>query len=178
MTERPVRIRRASVADIEVLTELNLLVQQLHVDHEPQVFCNPSVEDVASWFRGVLGEDGSFAALLAVVDEETVGYALFEVVDRPAGTFTRAARLLYIHQIGVRPESRGQGVGRALLERVGREGLDAGASRIGLDTWAFNRDAIGFFEACGFDVFNVRLRRSLIDPPEARPAGTETVSGA
>lgn len=164
MTEGPVRIRQASDADIEVLTELNFVVQQLHVDHEPDVFREPSVEEVASWFGGVLGEDGSFEALLAVVDEEAMGYVLFEVVDRPAGTFTRAARLLYIHQIGVRPENRGQGVGRAMLERVRCEAIDAGADRLGLDAWAFNRDAIGFFEACGFDVFNVRLRRSLDEP--------------
>ncbi len=157
-------IRTAEAGDLDALVDLNLVVQELHVAAEPDRFSEPDRATVARWFEDVLAAD-AWTVLVAEVDGEVVGYLLFEQVDRTAGTFTRALRTLYVHQLGVAPAARRQGVGRALLQRVDEAARSLGVTQVALDTWAFNTDAMAFFERCGFEVFNVRLRRSLDPTP-------------
>jgi diamine N-acetyltransferase len=153
-------IREAERGDLTALVDLNLHVQRLHVDAEGDPFVEPSREAVAAWWSERLAEDG-WRSLVADVDGRCAAYVLFELMDRPAGTFTAAMRSLYIHQIGVDPAVRRHGIGRALLEAVEREAATLGAQQVSLDTWSFNATAQAFFTGCGYEVYNVRLRRRL-----------------
>ena len=161
-------IREAGTDDLEALVDLNLHVQRLHVDEEGERFVEPPREAVAAWWSERLADEG-WRSLVADIDGHCVAYVLFELIDRPAGTFTAAMRALYIHQIGVDPAVRRRGIGRALLEAVEREATELGAQQVALDTWSFNATAQGFFTGCGYEVYNVRLRRRL--QPATRPDG-------
>jgi GNAT superfamily N-acetyltransferase len=55
-------------------------------------------------------------ALVAESDGHCAEYVLYELIDRPVGTFTAAMRALYIHKIGDDPRMRRRGIGRALLQ--------------------------------------------------------------
>jgi ribosomal protein S18 acetylase RimI-like enzyme len=153
-------IREAGTSDLDALVELNLHVQRLHVEEEPERFVEPSRDAVAAWLSERLAEEG-WRALVAESDGRCAGYVLFELIDRPAGIFTAAMRALYIHQIGVDPGVRRRGIGRALLEAVEREAAELGVQQVALDTWSFNASAQAFFTGCGYEIFNVRLRRHL-----------------
>jgi hypothetical protein len=123
-------IREAGTSDLDALVELNLHVQRLHVEEEPERFVEPSREAVAAWLSERLVQIG-WRALVAESDGRCAGYILFELIDRPVGTFTAAMRALYIHQIGVRSGG------------------------------PFNTSAQAFFTGCGYEIYNVRLRRRL-----------------
>lgn len=56
----------------------------------------------------------------------------------------------HLHGLGVRPEARGQGLGRALTTVAAREGLDAGASWVSLGVWADNATALALYGSLGF----------------------------
>jgi GNAT superfamily N-acetyltransferase len=145
--------------------ELNLHVQRLHVEEEPEQFVEPSREAVAAWLSERLMEEGWRA--LAESDGRCAGYVLFELIDRPVGTFTAAMRALYIHQIGGDPGVRRRGIGRALAQAVEREAAELGVAQVALDTWSFNPPPQAFFTGCGYEIYNVRLRRRL---PSSRRA--------
>lgn len=155
-------IREADTDDLQTLVDLNLQIQRLHVEAEPHRFVEPSRGTVATWWSERL-DDEAWRCLVADLEGRCAGYVLFEVVDRPASAFAPSLLALYVHQIGVDAPARRQGVGRALLEAVEGEAVAIGAEQVALDTWSFNDQAQTFFARCGYEVYNVRLRRS-VDP--------------
>lgn len=63
---------------------------------------------------------------------------------------SRTARDAYLEELYVVPERRGQGVGRALLERAMEVARGLGAVRIELATSTDDRAAIALYESTGF----------------------------
>ena len=61
----------------------------------------------------------------------------------------------YIHFVGVTPDKRGEGLGRALYERFFDEARSHGRSVVRCVTSPGNKDSVGFHEALGFDVERV-----------------------
>jgi GNAT superfamily N-acetyltransferase len=84
-------------------------------------------------------------ALLAEVGEVAVGYAIV------CGTFSsfecRAG--LWIEDLFVRPQSRKQGIGRALLARVAAMALERGCPRVEWAVLDWNELALGFYDELG-----------------------------
>lgn len=157
------QLRPAGEADLDAIVTLNLQVQQLHVDAEPGRFVSPSRAAVLAWFATTLAAP-TWHAAVAEVDGEVAGYVLFEDLDRPATPFTSPIRVLYVHQLGVDEASRRRGIGRALLAHVDVVARDLGAAQVALDTWSFNEAAQACFTSCGFEPYNVRLRRPVAPP--------------
>jgi diamine N-acetyltransferase len=153
--------------DLDDLVRLNLAVHELHVGAEPGYFRRPDHTEVVGWFRDVL-DGGDYHVLVAETDGDVVGYLLYEVIDRPDGTFRRASRTVYVHQLAVEPAARSRGIGRGLLDAARRRAETVGATRVELDTWAFNHDAVTFFRRCGFETYNLRLRTDT-SPPDHPP---------
>jgi len=89
---------------------------------------------------------------------------------------------VHINNIAVRPECRGGGVGRSLLEFVLRMGEGLGARRATLEVRRSNSHALKLYEKLGFSVGGVR-RNYYADPVEdalilwrdsaGAPAGTD-----
>lgn len=61
----------------------------------------------------------------------------------------------YIHFVGVSPDHRGEGIGRALYERFFEEVGRAGRSRVRCVTSPLNERSVAFHEALGFGVDRV-----------------------
>ena len=154
-------IREAVPADGDALVELTLQVQRLHVANEPERFVPPSSAAVAAWWAERLSDQGWYA-LVAEVDGACVGYVLFERIERPAAVFTAGQQEFYLHHIGVDPGVRQRGIGRALLHAVERAAAEHGVQQVALDTWSFNTAAQAFFTACGYEPYNLRMRRRVM----------------
>jgi ribosomal protein S18 acetylase RimI-like enzyme len=69
-------------------------------------------------------------------------------------------RLLHIHAIYVEPGYRRQGIGRQLMQAAMRWGREQGCAQIALSVLAGN-PASKFYEALGFEVFELEMRRNL-----------------
>ena len=65
--------------------------------------------------------------------------------------------MIYVHQISVRPKFQKQGAGRALLDAVKAKGKEHGITLLALDTWAFNKEALAFFQSYGLVPYNIKL---------------------
>jgi GNAT superfamily N-acetyltransferase len=79
----------------------------------------------ATWQR-IIGDDPTFQAIVAERNGEVIGFANtvlhdFTWSDRPAGL---------LHDLFVRPEVRGGGIGRALIDHVIAQGRREGWSRV------------------------------------------------
>lgn len=85
--------------------------------------------------------------LLAFVGGEAAGLA---ICMEGFSTFA-CAPLLNLHDFAVRPQFRGQGLGKALLARVAGLAEDLGCCKVTLEVLEGNARARGLYLACGFE---------------------------
>ena len=96
--------------------------------------------------RGLFGERPSAEALLAFdAAGSAAGFALF---FQNFSTFL-ARPGIYLEDLFVRPEFRGHGLGRALLERLARVAVERECGRFEWSVLDWNENAIGFYKKLG-----------------------------
>ncbi|MBC7522682.1 MAG: GNAT family N-acetyltransferase [Sandarakinorhabdus sp.] len=132
-------IRAATPADIPVIHQL--IVDLAVYEREPD-----AVEAGPADFHAALFGDRPLAeAVLAEIDGVPVGVALF---------FTNFSTWkgkggLYLEDLFVRPEARGQGIGKALLVHLAGIAVARGYARFEWSVLDWNEPAIGFYKALG-----------------------------
>ena len=99
-------------------------------------------------YEGLFAQPGTFV-LIAELDSSPVGYALVHLRG-PEETWASGDRVAELETLTVLPESRGRGVGTALVEAVFSELRALGVRQWAVGAIASNADAIRFYER--FDV--------------------------
>ena len=161
-----VTIRNAADTDLDVLIRLNAQVQSLHEQAYPADFKSSTDEaEVRDFLASVMRRTGH-AILLAQVDGAIVGYAWFEIQDRPQTPFTWAKKRVLLHHICVDSGHRRLGAGSALITRVEERALAGGIGEFALDMWSLNDTAQAFFKSCGLETYRHFLRKLTV------PGGT------
>jgi len=151
-------IRRAVVGDERTLAELNGFVHELHLGQNPTYFRLTEPEEVAAWFRGLL-ESPTVKIWIAEASALPVGYVSVFWHERAQNPFCRARRWLEIDQVGVHPEWRRQGIGRALVHSVLQAARDEDIADVELSSWVWNCGAHEAFRRLGFIPKVVRFGR-------------------
>ena len=96
--------------------------------------------------RGTLfGAHPAAETLLASVDGETVGFALFFI---NYSTFL-ARPGIYLEDLFVKPHARGKGIGKALLVRLAQIARDRRCGRMEWSVLDWNEPSIKFYESLG-----------------------------
>ncbi len=93
----------------------------------------------------LFGADPAAEALIAEVDEDPVGFALY---FRTFSTWLCRPGL-WLEDLYVSPRSRRGGVGRALLAHVARTALERGYGRVEWSALNWNTPALTFYAALG-----------------------------
>jgi len=133
------RILPATERDVPVLLEL---IRGL-ADYERLRDQCVATEDQLR--KTLFGENPAAEALLAFVDERPVGFALF---------FTNYSTFLakpgiYLEDLFVRPDARGQGIGKALLVKIAQIAAERGCGRVEWSVLDWNEPAIRFYQSLG-----------------------------
>ncbi|MGF1459163.1 MAG: GNAT family N-acetyltransferase [Leptolyngbyaceae cyanobacterium] len=87
-------------------------------------------------------------ALIARVDEQAVGFALF---FHNYSTFLMQPGI-YLEDLFVLPEHRGQGIGKALLRHLAQLAVARDCGRLDWNVLDWNRPAIAFYERMGAEI--------------------------
>ncbi|HEX4629913.1 MAG TPA: GNAT family N-acetyltransferase [Chthoniobacterales bacterium] len=137
-------IRGTTEADLPVILEL---IRDLATyEREPD-----AVVATEAGLREVLfGPNPSAEVLLALENTEPVGFAVYfhnfsTWLGRPG---------LYLEDLFVRPEKRGKGYGRALLERLAQIAKERGCGRMEWAVLDWNDPAIQFYRKLGAEPMN------------------------
>ena len=93
----------------------------------------------------LFGPHQCIEALVAEQNGEAVGFALYFF---NFSTF-RCLPGLYLEDIYVKPEFRGQGLGTALFRRLAAVAMDRGCGRLEWSVLDWNEPAIGFYQSLG-----------------------------
>ena len=101
--------------------------------------------DEAALRESLFGAQPAAEVLLADVEGETAGFALF---FHNFSTW-QGRRGLYLEDLFVRPEMRGRGIGQALLRELARIATDRGCARMEWAVLDWNTPAIDFYASLG-----------------------------
>jgi GNAT superfamily N-acetyltransferase len=99
----------------------------------------------ASLHDALFGPSPAAEAVLASIDGRTAGYALW---FQTFSTF-EGKRGIYLEDLYVNPEFRGQGIGRALLAHLARVAVERGCTRLQWAVLDWNTPAIAFYRGLG-----------------------------
>ncbi|RXD03479.1 GNAT family N-acetyltransferase [Sphingomonas sp. UV9] len=132
-------IRSATAADVGTI--LRFVRELAAFEREPD-----AVEATeATLTEALFGAHPAAEALIADGPDGPLGFALF---FHNFSTWT-GKRGLYLEDLYVTPEARGQGVGGALLSHLAGMALDRGCARFEWSVLDWNADAIAFYRKVG-----------------------------
>jgi ribosomal protein S18 acetylase RimI-like enzyme len=179
-----VALRAAKSEDHDPIGYIHRITHEEHVAREAdypyrEPFSNKLIAGLSfrpHWLRRILYRVRS-ACLVAEAGGEVIGYAFVRrmaLLDLPG--------LLYILDISIRPDWRGRGVGRRLLDRIEADGRGADVGTILADIWPGNAASRALFDGRDFNVLPgrapvtvpglLRAEKSLTVPPRMRPVAT------
>ena len=113
------------------------------------------IEETRRWL--VAGMEQDEIRLIAIIGSEIAGWC--DIESREWEGFTHSGRL----GMGVLKESRGQGIGSALLHQALVEARNRGLERVELDVYASNRTAIHLYEKFNFQIEGQKRRARKLD---------------
>ena len=145
-------VRAATAADVP---QILAFVRALAVYERAPAGAVTATEE--GLLRDGFGPQPFYECLLAEQDGQPAGFALFFFNY----STWRGQPGVYLEDLFVLPELRGQGIGRALLERVAAAAVARGCLRMQWEVLDWNRPAIDFYRAMGAEFLdewrNVRL---------------------
>ncbi|MBA2623026.1 MAG: GNAT family N-acetyltransferase [Chthoniobacterales bacterium] len=135
----PCAIRKANVDDVPLIGQLIRELAEYERAPDDAVASEAQLREV------LFGEKPAAEVLLAFEKEEPVGFAVYFFnfstwLGRPG---------LYLEDLFVRPETRGRGYGRALLQRLAQIAEQRGCGRMEWAVLDWNEPAIQFYRKLG-----------------------------
>ena len=136
------KIKKAGEADIPAI--LSLLRE--FAEYESLL---DYLEVTEERLRIALFDEGAVAeAIIAVIDERPVGYAVFY----PNFATFRGQRGLYLEDIYIQPAHRRGGTGEKMLRHIARLAKERGFERIDFMVLDWNTPAINFYKKLGAEI--------------------------
>jgi len=141
-------IRKAELKDIDDILYLLSDVLELHVRIRPDIFESGHTKYTKEELFNKLSED-NFYVYVGEISKKVVAYAMC-IIELPKFTHTmKKVKTMYIDDIEVNPEYRGQGLGRELFEYLKEEAKRLNCYNITLNEWEGNDGARKFYEKLG-----------------------------
>ena len=145
-------VRPAYRDELPRVNELRRMVNELHVSGRPDIF-RPGFGEEIQAFLYTLFDSDTGGVIVAEADGQIAGYAMICVIRRAASPYNLERSFYHVEEFGVDEAYRRRGVATALVEYMKRDAKAKGLDKIELDVWAFNEDALAFYEAAGFSTY-------------------------
>ncbi len=153
-------IRRASACDLEGVARLLYQVENIHADGRPDLFRHGERKYNDAELCEIFADD-SRPVFVALLGDRVVGYA-FCIHQNAEGSATlRPTRDLYVDDLCVDENSRGQGIGTALYRFVECYARKTACDRITLNVWCLNESAMRFYERIGLSPLKITMEQKL-----------------
>lgn len=153
-------IRRMTAGDYLAVDAMMRGLHGLHVENRPDIFKPSSHVYGQEEFERMMQDEG-VAAYVAEVDKNPAGICIAVIKTSKETQLTVSRPALYLDDFYVLPEYRRRGIGRALIERIEKEGKRLGAERLDLMVWGFNESAQKFYESLGMTRQRMILEKKL-----------------
>ena len=155
------RIRKAEEKDIPRIMELLGQVLEIHAEIRPDIFIPGTTKYTVIELTELLKQDDK-PIYLAVSDEDICrGYAFCQLKKQDFSTNMVQFKSMFIDDLCVDKEARGQHIGESLFEYVKQEARKMGCYEVTLNVWAGNTSAEHFYEKMGMKTQERRMEYIL-----------------
>jgi ribosomal protein S18 acetylase RimI-like enzyme len=157
--EDRIRVRPASLPDIEVLSDIWRELMDYHqMSDERFALAEDATSRWCSLAEDMLNRQDGFL-LVADRNDTAIGFCLGWIARNPP--IYRVPEVGFVSEIAVRRVYQRQGVGRALIAAAIRFFEGRGVDEFQLSTAVWNEDAHAFWKALGGEVLLLRYRFSI-----------------
>ena len=143
------KIRRAKSTDISGINKLLCQVLEVHHEGRPDLFKTGAKKYTDEELLAIIADDKT--PIFVGVDEKdaVLGYAFCIFKQLTNDNILTGIKTLYIDDLCVDEELRGQHIGKQLYEYVVQFAKESGCYNLTLNVWACNESAKKFYEARG-----------------------------
>lgn len=154
-------IRRAEQKDIPGINNLLRQVLMVHYNGRPDLFKANAKKYTDEQLAELIADDTK--PIFVCVDEKDVvlGYAFCIWQQHVNNEILTDIKTLYIDDLCVDEERRGQHIGKNLYEYVVDYAKKNGFYNVTLNVWSLNESAMKFYEACGLVPQKVGMEKIL-----------------
>ncbi|KUY29428.1 GNAT family N-acetyltransferase [Elizabethkingia ursingii] len=151
-----IKLRHATEGDLPALLEFEQGVVTAERPYNPTL-----IEGEIHYYNLNSLIDSEKAALIVAEDEENIiasGYALIKNTEKDYYNFDRYAYLGFMY---VKPEYRGKGVNKLILDELTNWSRDQGVSEIRLEVYSDNVPAVKAYEKAAFEPLILLMRKKI-----------------
>lgn len=152
-----ITVRRAEEKDLDRIMQLLGEVLELHANLRPDIFISGTTKYTRAELADIISSD-STPVFVAADDSDVVqGYAFCVMKQQPFSTNMRSFSTLYIDDLCVDEQCRGQRVGTLLFDYVKEYAKARGCYDVTLNVWEGNANARAFYEKKGMFVKETQM---------------------
>ena len=142
-------IRKAEEKDIPRIIELLGQVLQIHADIRPDIFIPGTTKYTACELTELLKNEVKPVYVAVNEADVCLGYAFCQLKEQPFSNNMIQFRSLFIDDLCIDKQARGQHIGECLFEYVKQEAKKLGCYEVTLNVWTGNTPAEKFYEKMG-----------------------------
>ena len=142
-------IRKAEEKDIPRIIELLGQVLQIHADIRPDIFIPDTTKYTVDELAELLKNKEKPIYVAVNEADVCVGYAFCQLQEQPFSNNMVSFKSLFIDDLCVDRQVRGQHIGESLFEYVKNEAKQMGCYEVTLNVWAGNTSAEKFYKKMG-----------------------------
>ena len=138
MKETKIMIRKAEERDIPRIIELLGQVLQIHADIRPDIFIPGTTKYTVDELKELLKNKENPIYVAVNKADVCVGYAFCQLREQPFSNNMVPFKSLFIDDLCVDQQERGQHIGESLFNYVKNEAKRLGCYEVTLNVWAGN----------------------------------------
>ena len=150
-------IRNVTVDDYAAVDCLMQKLHKIHVLGRPDLFIDLEHPYSKEEFIEMIDKE-IFLCLVAEEDRNVIGLCFVELRERSAMVKMRTA---YVNDLIVDVNYRHKGIAKALFQEAEKRAKALGAKRLDLMLWAYNEEALHFYESLGMKPQRYILEKRL-----------------
>lgn len=154
-------IRRAENKDIKTIMKLLVQVDMVHHAGRPDLFKGPATKYTESELADIIKDENNPVFVYVSKEGLVQGHAFCNIINQPANRVLTQVKTLYIDDICVDENARGQHIGKALYDFVVAYARQIGCYHLTLNVWECNQGAKSFYEAMGMQVQKTGMEHIL-----------------
>ena len=154
-------IRKASTKDIPRIKELLQQVLEIHANIRPDIFIPGTTKYTEKELEDILIDENRPIYVATSEEDTCIAYAFCILKNQPFSNNMVPFKSLFIDDLCVDQNTRGQHIGEKLIEYVKEEAKKMGCYEVTLNVWAGNTSAEKFYEKMGFQTKERQLEYIL-----------------
>lgn len=154
-------IRRAEARDTADVLRLLVQVNMVHHEGRPDLFKGLATKYNEQELLAIFADDTRPVFVCVDDSQRVLGYAFCILQQHVGSQLMTDIKTLYIDDLCVDEQARGQHVGTALYQHALQYARALGCYNVTLNVWTLNQGALRFYEKCGLTPQKIGMEKIL-----------------